>query len=363
MADEIRSLSAYVVDVPLKKPVRTAHGVFERQRSVVVRIELSDETVGWGEVDPVPGFSTVSAEAICASIAAMAHKFVDVELAAQDAWSERLRSIAHGRQAVEMAILDAAAKNSGKPLGAYLGTPARERIELSGWIGWEEPSKAGEMADDWRRRGFAGVKVKIGSGHDTDVARVAAVREAIGDAGRLIVDAGEAYDADAAVELLKQLAPYNVAACEQPVPGEDLRSLAEIRRRTGVPLILDESVGSIEELERAVAADAVDLIKLKMVKHDGVLAALALGHAANERGVQCTVGHGFALGLTTLAEGHIASILPNFCPLGEMVGPLKMVCDVALPAPDLESGVLTLPDAPGLGAEADQFRLLAAESR
>lgn len=355
--ERIRAIVPHVVDIPLKVPVETAHGRFTHQRSVVVRISLSSGIDGWGEVDPIAGFSSVSADEITAGISAAAGSFRGLDLADRSAWRERLDALRHGSQAVEMALLDAAAQIAGQPLNRLLGTPLRQKIPLAGWIGWGTPAEAAQLAARWQRLGFGGLKLKIGSGIEADAARVAAVREAVGAEMHLIVDAGEAYDADGAIALLSRVRPFAVAACEQPVPHRDLAALARIRAETGVPLILDESVRTLADLERAVAVGAVDTIKLKLIKHAGLQAAVALGMAAAECGVGCTVGHGFALGLTTLAEAHIASVLPNFHGPGEMVGPLKMRADIARPAPHLESGLLILSDDPGLGAHVDPAML------
>ena len=359
MASIINDLVVHVVDVPLKVAVETAHGRFTHQRSVVVEVLTSGGIVGWGEVDPVAGFSDLSADDIAAKVKSSASDFAGIDLNDRQAWRSRLALVRGGRQAVEMAILDAIAQTSGLPLGELFGRVLRHQIPLSGWIGWERPADAAALAHQWQRRGFAGVKVKIGSGIQSDVDRVSAVRDEVGAEMRLIVDAGEAYDADTTIALLRRLEPFDISACEQPVPRHDLSSLAEIRARTGTKIILDESVSTLAELERAIEAGAVDIIKLKLIKHEGVEAAVSLGLAAAERGVECTVGHGFALGLTALAEAHIASALPNFRGPGEMVGPLKMTFDVARPAPDLESGKLTLGSVPGLGAAADLDALTA----
>lgn len=353
MASIIDAIVVHVVDVPLKVLVETAHGRFARQRSVVVELRASSGITGWGEVDPVSGFSDLSADEIAERLRASAGDFAGIDLDDREAWRSRLARLRGGRQALEMAILDALARASGVPFAELFGPMLRHEIPLSGWIGWEQPADAAALASEWKQRGFAGVKVKIGSGVEPDAERVSAVRDAVGAEMRLIVDAGEAYDADTTISLLRRIEPFDISACEQPVPRRDLRSLAQIRERTGVKIILDESVTSVAELETAVEAGAVDIIKLKLVKHAGPESAVALGRAAAERGVQCTVGHGFALGLTALAEAHIASALENFCGPGEMVGPLKMTFDVARPAPDLESGKLTLRSVPGLGADAD----------
>lgn len=360
-AGTIEAVDAWVVDMPLKTPVVTAHGRFLSQTSVIVRVRLHDGLAGFGEVDPVPGFSDVPAETIAAGIDAIAPSLLRVSVEDYAAWRSRLASLRYGRQAVETAILDAAARIAGVPLGALLGTVLRTAFPLAGWIGWGTAEEAAAAAADWKSRGFGGLKLKIGSGVALDVERVAAVRAAVGPDMHLIVDAGEAYDADGAIELLRKTEPYAIAACEQPVAQQDLAGLARVRRETATPLILDESVRSLADLDRAVAARAVDIVKLKLVKHDGLESAVAMGLAAVERGLRCTVGHGFALGLTTLAEGHVASVVPNFFPPGEMVGPLKMTADIASPPLSLNAGRLVLPGTPGLGAIPDHEALAALQ--
>ncbi len=124
--------------------------------------------------------------------------------------------------------------------------------------------------------GFRCLKIKVGSGDD--VARVSEVRNAVGPAVRIRVDANGLWDLDTAIDRLRGLAPYDLELAEQPVAS--LEDLARLRRLVDVPLAADEAVRDIDDVRRLVRLAAADVLVLKVQPLGGVSAALALVEAA-----------------------------------------------------------------------------------
>lgn len=354
----IRSIVASVVEVPMVRPFQTAHGVFTGQRSAVVEVSSDQGLSGWGEVDPVPGYSHTDADLVVKAINGAASALVELDPENLVLFDLRLQEVLgddlYARSAVDMAAHDLVARAAGKPLSALLGGNLRVSIPLGGWIGWETPERAAAVAREWVDRGFGGVKVKIGSGPAEDEARVAAVRAEIGPDVHLRVDAGEAYDIETAVEAIRRVEPFGVAACEQPIRRDDLEGMAEVRARVSIPLIADESVQDAADLMRCIKVGAADIVKLKVLKHGGIRRTLQMASVAEAAGMLCTIGHGFGLSITTMAEAHLASAIPNLFLPGEMVGPLKMGADIVVPPVDAGRGSLTLETVPGLGIEVNR---------
>jgi O-succinylbenzoate synthase len=155
-------------------------------------------------------------------------------------------------------------------------------------IGWPEPRRErvpiNALVDDGpidptRLAGAPAVKVKVGRRSiDEDVARVRAVRDAVGPGVALRVDANGAWDVDTALDAIARLASVELELVEQPVAT--IEELAALRRKVAVPLAADECVRNLDDARRIKALGAVDVLVLKVQPLGGVRAALAVTEAA-----------------------------------------------------------------------------------
>jgi O-succinylbenzoate synthase len=171
---------------------------------------------------------------------------------------------------------DPAAARRAAEEAATIGFPAavREEVPVNALV---EGRGFDPATFDWATlAGFACVKVKVGYSGDADV--VAAVRDAVGPAVALRVDANGAWDVDTAVARLGALARYGIELAEQPVAA--IEDLASVRRRVAVPVAADECVRSVADARRVRALDAADAVVLKVQPLGGVRAALDVADAA-----------------------------------------------------------------------------------
>jgi muconate cycloisomerase len=270
---------------------------------------------------------------------------------------ERVEGRLEAKAAVEMALCDLKARALGVPVHSLLGGRVKERITLNAWIGTVPPAQAAAEARDWQARGFVTAKIKIEGADPEGLARVAAVREAVGEAFALRVDFNESLPAADAVAYIRRLEPFRLTLVEQPVPREDIGGLAAIRRAIGIPLMADESVTGPASLVEIIRVGAADIVKVKVMKQGGLLRTLAMVETAAAAGLGVVIGHGFGLTLSTLAEATLAAVHPAVLDGCEAVGPLKMAGDVVTSPAVLEGGVLALPERPGLGADVDPAAL------
>jgi L-alanine-DL-glutamate epimerase-like enolase superfamily enzyme len=333
------------------------------QKSAVVRLTAAGEAVGLGNIDPSPGYS---AETIEASLAALRDKLAPcvpgLDAVNIHVLNARLDAAIPGfldaKAAIEMACVDLTARALGLPVHAYLGGAVKERLTFNAWIGIVAPEEAAAEALKWFQRGFRSAKIKVGGGIEADRERVRAVREAVGSAMALRIDANAGYDADTAIRLLRLVQPFDLQLFEQPVPAEDLAGMARVRREAGgVPIMADESIVDHASLVAVIRAQAADLVKLKVMKQGGFHRAAAMLATAQAAGIRCVVGHGFGLGVNTMAEIMLAATSANVIDGLECVGPLKTVDDITTEKLDLGAGVLALPSGPGLGVALDEAKL------
>lgn len=176
-------------------------------------------------------------------------------------------------------------------------------------------------ADEARRivaaSGCATVKVKLaepGQVEADDLARVEAVRDALGPAGRIRVDANGAWDVDTAARMLRLLARWDLEYAEQPVAT--LQEMARLRRLVDVPLAADESVRTAEDPLRVAGLEAADIVVLKVQPLGGVWAALRVAEAC---GLPVVVSSAIETSVGLAAGVALAAALPELpyaCGLG-----------------------------------------------
>jgi muconate cycloisomerase len=359
---KISTVRVGAVDVPLRGSYSTAHGTLTVQRSVVVRVDTDDGLVGWGNVDPAPGYSEMSVEEILQSVVeSLAPGLQDLDPLNVTAALQRLEAERpqdnEARALLEMALLDIKGQALGVPVWSLLGGRVRSRIDLNAWIGAVPPADAAREAADWCARGYRSAKVKVGGRLEDDVARVAAARNAVGSRMALRVDANEGLDVDGAIRLARALEPYDLTLLEQPVQRRNLEGLARIRRSTSIPIMADESVRDGPSVIALIQHGAADLIKVKVMKQGGLTRTLQIASIAEAAGIRVVLGHGFGLWISTLAEVHVAAACATIIDGCEAVGPLKMAGDVVTEAPEIASGGIEVPESPGLGVRGDEVRL------
>ena len=134
--------------------------------------------------------------------------------------------------AVELALLDWSLRADDCALADLLPA-ARFEVVYSGVISADAPADAAALAKRMARLGLRQIKVKVGTADD--VARLKAVRKAVGDEVELRADANGAWSAQEAVEKLQRLAKFNLPAIEQPVAAGELAGMKQVRNRSGIP--------------------------------------------------------------------------------------------------------------------------------
>ncbi len=362
---KIERVEVFGVAVPLVGEYKNAYLSKTVQKSAVVRITATGGVVGLGNIDPTPGYSK---EPVSGHLEVLRSKFASL-LTGMDptnihAILGKIEPAVEGyldsKAAIEMACVDLAARAAGMSVHTYLGGAVKERLLFNAWIGILSPEEAARETLGWKQKGFRSAKIKVGGGIEADRDRVKAVREAVGPDFELRIDANAGYDAETSIRLAKMVAPFRLQHFEQPVPDHDLAGMARVRKEAnavGVPIMADESVLDHASLIRIIKMDAADIVKVKVMKQGGFLNTRRMIATAEAAGIRCVVGHGFGLGVNTMAEIMLAATSANGVDGLECVGPLKTADDIVTRKLDLSSGGIALPGGPGLGVTLDDARL------
>ncbi len=362
---KIERVEVFGVAVPLVGEYKNAYLSKTVQKSAVVRITATGGVVGLGNIDPTPGYSKepVSGhlEVLCSKFASLLTGMDPTNIHAILGKIEpAVEGYLDSKAAIEMACVDLAARAAGMSVHTYLGGAVKERLLFNAWIGILSPEEAARETLGWKQKGFRSAKIKVGGGIEADRDRVKAVREAVGPDFELRIDANAGYDAETSIRLAKMVAPFRLQHFEQPVPDHDLAGMARVRKEAnavGVPIMADESVLDHASLIRIIKMDAADIVKVKVMKQGGFLNTRRMIATAEAAGIRCVVGHGFGLGVNTMAEIMLAATSANVVDGLECVGPLKTADDIVTRKLDLSSGGIALPGGPGLGVTLDDARL------
>jgi muconate cycloisomerase len=261
------------------------------------------------------------------------------------------------KAAVEMALLDLQGKILGVPMFNLLGgrdvTPAREAgVRLKFVVGAVEADVAAQRAKRMTDAGWKAIKVKVGHDPKADVERLTAVRGAIGPATFLSVDANGGYSVEQAAWVASRLEKLEVALFEQPTLRGDHVAMAEVRRRSAIPIMADESVFTPQDVIDVIRAGAADVLSLYPGKHGGIRATQYLARTAEAAGIACTIGSNLEREVATAAMAHVAVSTGNIqCERfpGDLIGPIYFDAPLTKMPLIYKADRLFVPTEPGLG--------------
>jgi muconate cycloisomerase len=328
----IQELVAFHVRIPLKSKVKHASHTRCDTDSILVCCRLDDGTEGWGEGLPREYVTGETIETVVEQFRSadwrrqLGEAFSDVPGAL--ALCERIR-LADGpsagkrdsfgnslRCAVEIAVLDAAARACRRPfsdvtslVGEAAGVRgATARVQYSAVI--TSLGAVGEMIRALKVRlyAFCQGKMKVGVAGVDDRAAVRRIRRILGPRFDLRIDANEAWRCRDLEARLAPLLPLGISSLEQPVPHAEVDGLAALRGRLGVPVMLDESLCSLSDAERAIEKGTCDLFNIRLSKCGGFVPSLRIAAIGQRAGLGyqlgCQVGE---TGILSAAGRHFAT--------------------------------------------------------
>lgn len=361
---KITRIDTTPINVPIHKDKVTlgAKGYHASSPFLIVEVCTDEGITGLGEVSCTPlwsGEDQVSA----------AHFIADVlgpVLIGEDPL-DRSRLVARmdttlannpfTKAAIEMALWDIAGKAVGLPLYRLLGGAVRETVRTKYSVSGLEPAKAAELAVWALEQGFTAMKVKVGIEPEGDLARVRAVRAAIGPDVLLGVDANGGWDAATAVRLLPALAEAGIAFIEQPAPEGDPRWLARVRAAATVPVVADESLSTATDALALIANDAADVFSIYVGMGGGIGEAVKVATVAGAARLHCTIGSNLELGIAQAAMIHLAisqpAIRPDVVPC-DIISRFFYEGDIVSEPLPVAGGVAHRLEGPGLGVELDR---------
>jgi mandelate racemase len=188
--------------------------------------------------------------------------------------------------AIDMALWDALARSRGTSLVRLLGG-IEKAIPAYGAVGYDGVEGSAKVAEDWAKRGFSGVKAKIGYPTvQEDIAVVVrAMRKAVGDSVAIMIDYNQSLTPSEAVERLRAL-DKGLTWVEEPTLAHDYAGHALIARAAKTPIQCGENWWGALDMQHAIDAQASDFMMPDVMKIGGVTGWLRAAALAQTKGIR-----------------------------------------------------------------------------
>lgn len=350
---KISGARAWVCDIPVLQPRTDAVQAFLSQETIFVELTTSEGTVGRGYAYTIG----IGGSAVLALLRDyLLEKLNGLDAACpEEIWRHlfnQCRSVMVGPvtalalAAIDTAVWDARAKALGLPVcelagGAQRSVPVYDTE--GGWLHFsidELAANAAQAINDGRQ----GVKIKVGKPNASeDVERLRAVREAIGPAAALMVDANQGFTRDEAVRRAHLYEPFDLTWLEEPLAADDVEGHAILARSTSIPIAVGETMYSLAHFREYLSAGAASVVQPDVARIGGITPWLKVAHLAEAFGVP-TAPH-------FLMELHVS--LSAAVPNGRWVEWIPQLAPVTTSSIRVSDGRAHPPSAAGIGISWD----------
>jgi L-alanine-DL-glutamate epimerase-like enolase superfamily enzyme len=364
---KIKDIKILDLDLVPIVPLVVSYGSFDVLEYVLIVLTADDGTVGYGEAaidTDVTGETRQGAKAALQSVSAEVVGSDPFDVESIMARAEKAApSSPTAWAALDMALFDLMGKSLNIPVYRLLGGKTRDSIAFYPVIPLDEPKVMAGYADGFYRGGFREMKVKIGSIPEEDVERVRMISEAAPDA-RLILDVNQGWkEPSTAIDALDRIRDFPVRWVEQPTIASDLEALAEVRRHSPFPIMVDEGCLSPVDALMVVSLGAADIINIKLMKAGGLLRATKICAIAEAAGLPTIVGSMLESSLGSAAGMHLTAAKPGIIAC-EAIGPAFLKKDIATGfTVDFERRIIPVPEGPGMGVVMETVEALETENR
>lgn len=351
----IRAIDIYKFPIPIE-PFTIATGTLTTALNMVVCIHTDIGITGFGECSAFP-MIVGETQATCFEIGKdFAKIWLDKNPLEIETRMDELHMYCYGnftaKSAFDMALYDIAAQNTNLPLYQFLGGKKRT-ILTDVTIGIDTPEVMAQKALAFAQKGFGTIKIKVGKKLEEDIARIKAIRNAVGNEVRLRIDANQGWNHETATQALKTLAPYHIEFCEQPMRKWMDDYLPDLVAASPIAIMADESVFTHHDATTVIAHNATNYINIKFAKSGGILEATKINQVAEHNNIKCMLGSMMESRLALSANAHFAMANPNIQFFDLDTALLGQQEDPVINGMQYNGQEIIVSDLPGIGATID----------
>lgn len=353
---KIKNISVWSADLGNTKPYTIAFKTIEEVKNAFVEITLDNGMTGIGSGNPS---EFVVGESLEQCLEALEEKNLDFLMGRDirefnqlvyEVW-KKFPDNPSARAALDIALHDAFTKYLEVPLVKFLGQKIK-KLPTSNTIGIKNVEETLKEAEEYIKRGFKAIKVKVGKDLEEDVERLMKLREKIGNGIALRVDVNQGYTVHETIELYGRTYDYlNIELFEQPLPAHDIAAMKGLPKEVRHVIAADESlINPVDAIELAQSPRAAGIFNIKLMKCGGINQALKISDIATHKNVELFWGCNDESIISITAALHTAYACPNTKYI-DLDGSLDLGKDVVKGGFVLKDGFMYCSDKPGLGVE------------
>jgi D-galactarolactone cycloisomerase len=370
---KIVNVRAHVLEAPLSQPFAYSRAWYAKRHSLIVEIETDQGLTGWGECyGPARINAGVVRElgALLTGQDALRTEFIWHDIYARFRDHGQKGSILQGLSGIDIALWDLKGKYLNQPVHRLMGGPMRDKViaYATGLYRRQGGDPADYLADEaaeYCAQGFSAVKLKVGFGIEDDLRAARAVRAAIGDGIRLMIDANHAYDAVSAIALGRRIEELNIGWFEEPVPPEDVDGHVRVRAALTIPIASGECEFSRLGFRTLFERQAIDIAQPDTCAAGGLSECKKIADQAFSYGVRYAP-HVWGTGVAIATALQLLAVIQPSTPMSLHPEEPMLEFDrtehpirAALLTERIEhvKGVVAVPQGVGLGIDIDRQAL------
>ena len=345
-------------EIPEEQRMSYAGGQLTGRLTTLVRVTASDGKVGWGSAYSHPELVRIVIEDHLKPLL-----LGDDPREVEALWSKMYQATRwYGRKgvalsalgALDIAFWDLRGKGLDKTVQEILGG-SRERVPAyASALLWRDSLESlGREATGYVDQGYRRVKMRLGKDEDYDAAAVRSVRQAVGPAVDVIVDASMRYSLEVARSMAAVLKENRVFWYEEPFEPEDIDNYVALRRHCKVPVAAGENEFGLQGFRELLRAGALDIVQPDACRAGGISECFQVGQLAQKHGARVAT-HTWSDALALTANMHVIAALPNGITVEVDRTGNPFIDDLLVEPHRIEDGCFRLPKAPGLGVDLNE---------
>jgi len=356
---KIKTVESFIGRLKLGIPLKMAGSLIETSDNLFIRIESDDGFVGWGEAASAPNMTGETPASMLGTARHLIPKIVGQDFLDVESFLNQLDKGIIGnnaaKSAIEMAFMDALARQKKVPLHELLGKKQRSHIQALWMIAGQGGIKDAEQALEKYQEGWRCFKVKAGmESPEADAKRTIEVLNALPKDAQVSADANRGYQLKDALSYLQLVSNHGLAFFEQPINPKNDDQWRSLSSASEIPIGVDESLSNIEKLEHFIADKLVHGGSFKAIKLGGVSRLFQACSSAHQAGFKINLACKVAeTNIATSALLQIAAVLPEIS-WGISLTNLYLQDEYTLNPPLFAAGTATIPTGHGIGVDVNE---------
>ena len=314
MTRKLDAIRLWRLAVPLVKPYRLSFGPVTAYDTIIVELTDTDGRRGWGEATLLTGYTDETIDGAWRTAVGLAPILLKMDRAAYATHCAAVGVHAPFTATAFMSAYEMLADSE-------VLRPGAQRVPILGLLHATEPGAVREEFASLLEAGYRTIKVKVGFEVDVDIRNVRAIQSVVAGRAAIRLDANQGYDAGQAVKFLRALDPAGIELFEQPCAAGDWAAHAQAVQAACVPMMLDESIYGLPDIERAASERQAAYVKVKLMKFISLKSLVEAILRIRSLGMRPVLGNGVANDLGCWMEACVAARLIDNA--GEMNGFLK----------------------------------------